>query len=88
MRVILIEDDIVLGKEMVMMLERYHYQVKWFKKSLDLNIQDHQADIYLVDVMLPDISGFDLCAKIRNYTQTPIIILTALDDEKSIIYGF
>lgn len=31
MRVILIEDDIVLGKEMVMMLERYHYQVKWFK---------------------------------------------------------
>lgn len=38
--------------------------------------------------MLPDISGFDLCAKIRNYTQTPIIILTALDDEKSIIYGF
>jgi DNA-binding response OmpR family regulator len=40
-------------------------------------IQHNQYDLIILDVMLPDYSGFDLCAQIRLNTHTPIIFLSA-----------
>lgn len=88
--VIMVEDDMALGTELKKMLEYFQYHVQWFQNGKDaLNYSRYEkADIYLLDIMLPDISGFDLCASIREKTGSPIIILTALDNEKDIIYGF
>lgn len=89
-KICMIEDDFSLGTELKKMLEYFQYDVMWFQNGKDTLIQSStfQGDIYLIDIMLPDISGFDLCAKIREREGTPIIIITALDNEKDIIYGF
>ncbi len=46
------------------------------KDTLQL-IKDNHYDIILLDIMLPDISGFELCTAIRNHTNTPIIFVSA-----------
>ena len=41
----------------------------------------------ILDVMLPDGSGYDVCKYIRNTSEVPIIFLTACDDEVNIVLG-
>src|SRR5438093_11688938 len=44
-------------------------------------------DIVLLDVTLPKLNGFEVCRRIRNESGTPIIMLTARDDEEDILRG-
>lgn len=44
-------------------------------------------DIAVLDITLPDGNGFDLFKKIRRYSELPVIFLTAVDDEDSIVNG-
>ena len=44
-------------------------------------------DLVILDVTLPDGSGFDLCRKIRTTSKVPIMFLTAADEETDIIMG-
>lgn len=44
-------------------------------------VKNKKYDIILLDVMLPDFSGFDLCTEIRKYTFSPIIFITACDGD-------
>lgn len=48
---------------------------------------EHQPDVILLDVLLPDGSGYDLCAKLRPVTAAPIIYLTALGQDRNIVQG-
>lgn len=57
------------------------------KKALEL-CQKHDYDIILLDVMMPEVSGFDVCKKIRERgDQTPIIFLTAKGEEIDKVLG-
>lgn len=47
----------------------------------------HQPDLILLDVMLPDISGFEVCRRLRMFTDVPIIMLTARADERYRVQG-
>lgn len=47
-----------------------------------------EFDIALLDIMLPGASGFDICKKIRSKCDKPIIFLTALDAEESVLKGY
>lgn len=47
----------------------------------------NSIDLILLDVLLPDISGHDLCRKLRRHTQAPIIFLTAKSDQEDVIAG-
>lgn len=47
----------------------------------------HQPDLILLDVMLPDISGFEVCRRLRTFTDVPIIMLTARADERYRVQG-
>lgn len=44
-------------------------------------VRETEFDLLLLDVMLPDFSGFDLCQEIRKFSYTPIIFITALDTD-------
>lgn len=44
-------------------------------------------DVAVLDIMLPDGNGFDLFKKIRRYSDLPVIFLTAVDDEDSVVNG-
>lgn len=54
-----------------------------------LNILSKETiDLIVLDIMLPDISGFDLCSQIRVRSSVPIIFLTALADEEYQMIGY
>jgi DNA-binding response OmpR family regulator len=56
------------------------------REGLDL-FREHPVSLALLDLMLPDLSGEDLCRKIRAVSDIPIIMITAKVDEESIIRG-
>jgi DNA-binding response OmpR family regulator len=56
------------------------------KQALEL-FASQRVDLVLLDLMLPDLSGEEICKKIRTRSAVPIIMLTAKVDEASIIHG-
>lgn len=48
---------------------------------------EHQPDVVLLDILLPDGSGYDLCVELRRITTAPIIYVTALDQDLAVIRG-
>lgn len=50
-------------------------------------IDNPQIDMFLLDVKLPDGSGFDICRKIRKSSEVPVIFLTSCDNEEEIVTG-
>lgn len=57
------------------------------QEALDA-LRVHQIDLVLLDVMLPDMSGFDVCKEIRKTSEIPVLFLTAIDDEDYHIIGY
>ena len=56
-------------------------------KALDL-VHSRDYDLAILDIMLPEVSGFDVCRAIRNRNDCPIIFLTALGTEDNILKGY
>lgn len=56
------------------------------QEALDLASQNHY-DVILLDVMLPKFTGFEVCQQIREYSDVPIIMLTAKGDDMDKILG-
>ena len=56
-------------------------------EALD-KVQLHNFGCLVLDVMLPDGSAFDLAPKLKQYTDSPIIFLTAKDQQEDVIKGF
>jgi two-component system KDP operon response regulator KdpE len=48
---------------------------------------DVRPDLIILDVMMPDMDGFEVCRQIRQFSETPIILLTALSADEQIIRG-
>ncbi len=51
-------------------------------------IYEKEYDLVLLDVMLPDINGFELCRRLRGISACPIIFLTARGQESDVLYGY
>lgn len=50
-------------------------------------LEEHAPDLILLDVMMPDGSGFDFCSELRQKTNAPIIFLTCRDENESVVRG-
>lgn len=89
-RVLLVEDDHSLGKTLEERLIKEGLDVTW----VDTLASGRAAaaagawDLAIVDVMLPDGSGFDLAPQIRQRSLTPIMFMTALNSAESRLTGF
>lgn len=57
------------------------------KEALDL-LEQEKIDCAVLDLMMPHIDGWELCEKIKNYYEIPILMLTARADAEDIIKGF
>ena len=90
MRVLLIEDSKSLSQALVAVLKKEKYEVENVydgESGLEFGLSN-VFDIILLDVMLPEMSGFDVLKKLRqNKITTPIIMLTALSDEANKVHG-
>lgn len=89
MNVLLVEDDEALGLGIEYSLKGEGFNVIRRKTVKDgIKAYDEmEIDLGLLDVGLPDGTGYEVCSHIRNRAQTPIIFLTACDDEVNVVMG-
>lgn len=87
--ILLIEDDYAFAKELTIFLKRNNFSVEIAENEKDAIrlIRANCYDICLLDIGLPDCSGFELCKKIRLHYCNPVIMLTAYDSEDDIVNG-
>ena len=89
MRVLLVEDEETLREAVRYGLEREGFRVALArdgKEALE-RFRAGGADVVLLDLMLPEVSGLDVCRAIRAQSPVPIIILTAKDAEADKVLG-
>lgn len=89
-KVLIIEDDSSIREGLKFYLEQENYQVLNAKdgaSAIEILKKHLDTSIILLDINLPDISGFDLFPKLKDVCNVPIIFLTANDLEVSIVRG-
>ncbi|WP_294490017.1 response regulator transcription factor [uncultured Ruminococcus sp.] len=82
----IIEDDTGLNNGIVLALKREGYAFRQLYRLGEFN-EAEQTDLIILDINLPDGSGFDLLREIRRTSDTPVIILTANDLETDEVTG-
>ena len=88
-RLFLLEDDLSLINGLSFALKKQGYEVKVARTTLEADAlwAEGSFDLAILDVSLPDGSGFDFCKKIRQVSKAPIMFLTAADEETDMIMG-
>jgi len=91
-KILIIEDDLQMQELICKYLEDFGYKTKAFsepKEAIDEFCQNPKNyDIVILDLMLPNMDGFDVCKKIKQCFDIPIIISSARGDIGNKIYGF
>lgn len=84
-----IEDDLSLISGLSFAIKKQGYEIDVARTSLEAEKLwiNEKYDLVILDVSLPDGSGYDLCKKIRKTSKVPIMFLTAADEETDIIMG-
>jgi DNA-binding response OmpR family regulator len=89
--ILIVEDDLILGESLTELLNEEGFEITWVKdgnEAIDTTYNKH-FDIFLFDVDIPFVDGFELLKSLRESgDQTPCIFLTAKVDTISPINGF
>ena len=87
--ILLLEDDLSLinGLSFALKKQGFELGVARTLKEADNLWTDGKYDLLILDVSLPDGTGFEFCKKVRQVSKVPIIFLTAADEEVDIIMG-
>ena len=88
-KILLLEDDLSLinGLSFAFRNQGFELAVARTLKEADSLWIDGKYDLLILDVSLPDGTGFEFCKKVRQVSKVPIIFLTAADEEVDIIMG-
>ncbi len=88
--ILIIEDEKPIQNILKAFLEDAGYSVALADDGIAGIAEFHKAayDLVLLDIMMPKMDGYTVCEMIRNESDIPIILLTALDDEDSQVKGF
>jgi DNA-binding response OmpR family regulator len=88
--ILVIEDDPAVARSLTAGLEREGYTVTWKANGAEAiaYARDHQPHLILLDVRLPDLSGFDVCREMRQLgLRQPVVMLTVRGDEADKVLG-
>lgn len=88
-RIFFVEDDLGLISGLSFAMKKQGYEIDIARTSLEAQRlwMNAKYDLVILDVSLPDGSGYDLCREIRKTSKVPIMFLTAADEETDIIMG-
>lgn len=87
--ILVVEDESSIADTLVYSLNRENYQTSWTTLGLEAIAlcKKTPPDLILLDIGLPDCSGFEVCKAIRQFSDVPIIFLTARTEEIDVIVG-
>ncbi len=88
-KILVIDDEEPTVQLIAMLLERRGFEViKAYRAEEGLRkAYRHQPDLVLLDIMMPDMDGWDVCKRLREMSDVPIIFLTARSDVKDVVKG-
>lgn len=89
-RILLIDDDWVVYESLSAFLQMYGYELMHAQdgsEGLQLAAES-QPDLILLDILMPGMTGWEVCKKLRQESTVPIIILSAKNEEKDILHAF
>ena len=90
MKILLVEDDEFIGESIKEYFEMEGNKVDYYpspKKALEEIYPDHY-DIFLIDVNMPEINGYDFYKELKQYSSSPVIFITAYSDVEHIEKAF
>ncbi len=87
--ILVVEDEASLSEAISFLLTKEGFEVSIAETGPDAikHFQEKGADLILLDLMLPGLSGTEVCRQIRTHSQVPIIMLTAKDSEIDKVVG-
>ena len=87
--VLIVEDEKKLADILIAYLNKEQFRVTHYESGSGVSdwIKNNQPNIILLDLMLPDVNGKDLCKEIRQFSTVPIIMVTAMIDEIDRLIG-
>ena len=88
-QILIVDDEAEIADLIELYLKNENYAVHKFYTAREALacVETEQLDLAILDIMLPDMSGFDLCRRIREKHTYPVIMLTAKDGEMDKITG-
>ena len=89
-RILIVEDELDIEELLAAYLRDAGYEVALAGDGVEAIrlFQSETFDLVLLDLMLPRMDGFGVCELIRQRSQVPILMLTALDGEETQLRGF
>ena len=90
MKILVVDDEELLVKGIRFNLQNEGYEVITGFNGLEAvqAVQNQAPDLVVLDVMMPEMDGLSACAKIREFSDVPIILLTAKADDMDKLMGF
>ena len=90
MKILIVDDEALLVKGIRFNLQNEGYEVITGSDGLEAVrlVQEQSPDLVVLDVMMPNMDGMTACAKIREFSDVPIILLTAKTDDMDKLMGF
>lgn len=88
--ILVVEDERAIQKMLKLSLERVGHTVSLAGTGADAlhAIRYEPIELVLLDIMLPDMNGFDICREVRRFSDVPLMMLTALNRTEDIVQGF
>jgi len=88
-KILIVEDELTLQETLAYNLSKQGYQVQAVGdgQSALITAREIKPDLIILDIMLPILDGFEVCRILRQEMNTPILILTARDDEIDRVIG-
>lgn len=88
-KVLLVDDEQRMLDLLALYLQPYNYDCVKIKKAEQAlyHLEKESFDIVLLDIMMPNIDGWELCKRIREFSDVPIIMITARDQQDDIVKG-
>lgn len=90
MKILVVDDEELLVKGIRFNLQNDGYEVITGSNGLEAIIatKEHRPDLIILDVMMPEMDGLEACLRIREFSEVPVILLTAKADDMDKLIGF
>ena len=90
MKILVVDDEALLVKGVRFNLQHEGYEVITGSDGLEAvkHVQEQRPDLVVLDVMMPNMDGMTACSKIREFSNVPVILLTAKADDMDKLMGF